>query len=135
MFTLVFTALRMPNRSGYEPLRQEESQTQHAEETPTARSRGRPRRPRMGSIDLSSLDSAFKQWTVAIASKLKLQKKAKGWTQWLVLVSLTKPLQAGPSRKKIWRSVFEPVGVQTVDPNPVKTLDHKPPMTQAEFDS
>ncbi|KAJ6593892.1 phosphatidylinositol 3 and 4-kinase-domain-containing protein [Mycena capillaripes] len=112
----------MPDRSGYQPLAA--GPVDDAEEAPSAttraaRSRGRPRRPRMGSIDLSSLDSAFKQWTLAIASRLKLQKKNKG----------------GPSRKKIWRSVFEPVGVQTVDPNPVKTLDHKPPMTQAEFDS
>jgi hypothetical protein len=71
----------------------------------------------MGSIDLHSLDTAFKQWTLAIASRLKLQKKSKG----------------GPSRKKIWRSVFEPVGFPIIDPGPVKTLDHKSPMTQTEF--
>ncbi|KAJ6586916.1 phosphatidylinositol 3 and 4-kinase-domain-containing protein [Mycena vulgaris] len=109
----------MPDRSGYQPL----SASDPVEEedgipSSSSRPRGRPRRPRMGSIDLSSLDSAFKQWTVAIASRLKIQKKAK----------------EGPSKKQIWRSVFEPVGVQAVDPNPVKTLDHKPPMNQAEFD-
>ncbi|KAJ7680314.1 phosphatidylinositol 3 and 4-kinase-domain-containing protein [Mycena polygramma] len=107
----------MPDRSGYLPLSADPGDD--VEDIPTTRPRGRTRRPRMGSIDLSSLDSAFKQWTLAIASRLKLQKKAKG----------------GPTRRKIWRSVHEPIGVQIVDPNPVKTLDHKPPMTQAEFDS
>ncbi|KAJ7901822.1 phosphatidylinositol 3 and 4-kinase-domain-containing protein [Mycena olivaceomarginata] len=105
--------------SGYQPLSSQPDDD--GEELPvpstTPRSRGRPRRPRMGSIDLHSLDTAFKQWTLAIASRLKLQKKSKG----------------GPSRKKIWRSVFEPVGFPIIDPGPVKTLDHKSPMTQTEF--
>ncbi|KAJ7725829.1 phosphatidylinositol 3 and 4-kinase-domain-containing protein [Mycena maculata] len=114
----------MPSNSGYLPL-SANADNEYDDEIPTAststaaRHRGRSRRPRMGSIDLSSLDSAFKQWTLAIASKLKLQKKSK----------------AGPSKIHIYRSVFEPMGVQMVDPNPIKTLDHKPPMTQAEFDS
>jgi hypothetical protein len=112
----------MPDRSGYQALSASEPEGDedgnlgmHAS---TAQPRGRTRRPRMGSVDLSSLDSAFKQWTGAIASRLKLQKKTK----------------EGPSKKHIWRSVFEPIGVQTVDLNP-KTLDHKPPMTQTEFDA
>ncbi|KAJ7647342.1 phosphatidylinositol 3 and 4-kinase-domain-containing protein [Roridomyces roridus] len=98
------------DRSGYQPVDDDEEPTT---------SRGRPRnRPRMGSIDLGSLDTAFKKWTVAIASRLKLQKKAT----------------AGPSKIQIHRSVFEPWdGIPPVEPNPVKTLDHKPPMTQAEF--
>ncbi|KAJ7096330.1 phosphatidylinositol 3 and 4-kinase-domain-containing protein [Mycena epipterygia] len=112
----------MPDRSGYQPLSAsdpvEDDEELPTASTSTAQPRGRPRRPRMASIDLSSLDTAFKQWTVAIASRLKLQKKAKG----------------GPSKKHIWRSVFEPVGVEFIEPNP-KTLDHKPPMTQAEFDA
>ncbi|KAJ7262182.1 phosphatidylinositol 3 and 4-kinase-domain-containing protein [Mycena haematopus] len=112
----------MPDRSDYQPLLSSDP-VDDADEIPStpspARPRGRARRPRMGSIDLSSLDSAFKQWTVAIASRLKLQKKKSG----------------GPSRKKIWRSVFEPVGIPIIDPGFVKTLDHKPPMTQAEFDA
>ncbi|KAJ7783173.1 phosphatidylinositol 3 and 4-kinase-domain-containing protein [Mycena metata] len=59
------------------------------------------------------------RWTLAITSRLKLQKKSK----------------IGPKKIQIWRSVFEPVaGVQPIDPNPVKTLDHNPPMTQAEFE-
>ncbi|KAJ7497289.1 phosphatidylinositol 3 and 4-kinase-domain-containing protein [Mycena latifolia] len=115
----------MPDRSGYQPLsasdpvEEDEDGMPSSSTQPRGRPRGRPRRPRMGSIDLSSLDSAFKQWTLAIASRLKIQKKAK----------------EGPSKKQIWRSVFEPVGVQEVDPDPVKTLDHKPPMTQTEFNA
>ncbi|KAK7057197.1 phosphatidylinositol 3 and 4-kinase-domain-containing protein [Favolaschia claudopus] len=113
----------MPDRSGYQPLSSSDPQDNDNEpipqSPPTPRSRGRPRRPRMASIDLSSIDSAFKQWTSAISSRLRLQKKAK----------------AGPSRKKIWRSVFEPAGFPNSDPSPVKTLDHNPPMTQAEFDA
>ncbi|KAJ6625668.1 phosphatidylinositol 3 and 4-kinase-domain-containing protein [Mycena sp. CBHHK59/15] len=113
----------MPDRSGYQPLSASDP-VEDDEQLPSTsanavRPRGRPGRPRMKSIDLSSLDSAFKQWTLAIASRLKLQKKPTG----------------GPSRKQIWRSVFEPVGVHVVDPNPVKTLDHKAPMTQPEFDT
>ncbi|KAJ7462299.1 phosphatidylinositol 3 and 4-kinase-domain-containing protein [Mycena galericulata] len=113
----------MPDRSGYQQLSAnpvDDDEAIPSTSTSTALPRGRPRRPRMKSIDLSSLDSAFKQWTLAIASRLKLQKKSK----------------AGPSKRHIYRSVFEPwnsIGVQIVDPNPVKTLDHKPPMTQAEF--
>ncbi|KAJ7188272.1 phosphatidylinositol 3 and 4-kinase-domain-containing protein [Mycena filopes] len=108
----------MPDRSGYLPL------SADADDEPAASSsapppRGRSRRPRMGSVDLSSLDTAFKQWTRAIASKFS-QKKTK----------------SGPKKQIIWRSVFEPVaaGAQPADLNPVKTLDHNPPMTQAEFD-
>ncbi|KAJ6609906.1 phosphatidylinositol 3 and 4-kinase-domain-containing protein [Mycena sp. CBHHK59/15] len=113
----------MPDRSGYQPLSASDP-VEDDEQLPSTsanavRPRGRPGRPRMKSIDLSSLDSAFKQWTLAIASRLKLQKKPTG----------------GPFRKQIWRSVFEPVGVHIVDPNPVKTLDHKAPMTQPEFDT
>ncbi|KAJ7703208.1 phosphatidylinositol 3 and 4-kinase-domain-containing protein [Mycena rosella] len=111
----------MPDRSGYQPLSASDPvEDEDVAPSSSARPRGRPRRPRMGSIDLSSIDSAFKQWTVAITSRLSKKKKLKG-----------------PAKLKIWRSVFEPVGVRDseVDPNPVKTLDHKPPMTQAEFNA
>ncbi|KAF8210266.1 phosphatidylinositol 3 and 4-kinase-domain-containing protein [Mycena galopus ATCC 62051] len=108
--------------SGYQPL--SSGPVDDTDEFPstsptTARPRGRPRRPRMGSIDLNGLDSAFRQWTLVIASRLKLQKKSSG----------------GPSKKKIWRSVFEPVDIPILDPGFVKTLDHNPPMTQSEFDT
>ncbi|KAJ6499308.1 phosphatidylinositol 3 and 4-kinase-domain-containing protein [Mycena sanguinolenta] len=112
----------MPDRSDYQPLLSSDpADDADIPATPSPRARGRPRRPRMGSIDLTSLDSAFKNWTQAIASRLKLQKKKAD----------------GPSKKKIWRSVFEPAGFPfpTVEPAFVKTLDHKPPMTQAEFDA
>ncbi|KAJ7084380.1 phosphatidylinositol 3 and 4-kinase-domain-containing protein, partial [Mycena belliarum] len=109
----------MPDRSGYQPLSASDAEDEDGTPQPRGRPRGRPRRPRMGSIDLSGLDSAFKQWTLSIANRLKLSSnKAK----------------EGPSKKQIWRSVFEPVGTMETYLNP-KTLDHKPPMSQSEFDA
>ncbi|KIK03471.1 hypothetical protein K443DRAFT_676654 [Laccaria amethystina LaAM-08-1] len=81
--------------------------------TPGHRRTGRP-----GSIDLTKLDNAFKRWTESIAQKVKRKKKV-----------------SDHSRKQIWRSVFEPtvVGISSSGA-PVKTLDHKPPMTKQAFD-
>ncbi|KAG7098530.1 hypothetical protein E1B28_000469 [Marasmius oreades] len=115
-------------RAGYQPL----SQSVEEEETDVAvletqlpkpvksstRGLRRPGRPR--HIDLTKLDNAFKRWTDSIAQKVKRKKKAP----------------SGHSRKPIWRSVFEPaVLAPPVQSAIVKTLDHKPPMTQAEFDA
>ncbi|EMD37556.1 hypothetical protein CERSUDRAFT_94557 [Gelatoporia subvermispora B] len=104
----------MPNRSEYQPLAQSideeeedvaESVVPQQQAAPAPRARG--------------LDSAFKRWTESIAQKVKRKKK----------------VQDG-SRKEILHSVFEPyVAPVLVETGFVKTLDHKPPMTQAEFDS
>ncbi|KAJ7072333.1 phosphatidylinositol 3 and 4-kinase-domain-containing protein [Mycena amicta] len=104
----------MPDRSGYQPLAANDDDEL---ETGPAPPRGRPRRPRMGSIDLSSLDHAFKQWTTAL---LKFSQK--------------NPKTSATSKREIFRSVFEPVGFQLVVSNP-KTLDHEAPMTREAFNS
>ncbi|KAF9461269.1 phosphatidylinositol 3 and 4-kinase-domain-containing protein [Collybia nuda] len=79
----------------------------------------RPRTSGSGSIDLTKLDNAFKRWTESIAQKVKRKKKV-----------------ATHSRKPIWHSVFEPTIIVPVPSGGIiKTLDHKPPMTQAQFDT
>ncbi|KAH9946982.1 phosphatidylinositol 3 and 4-kinase-domain-containing protein [Amylocystis lapponica] len=114
----------MPNRSEYQRLAQsiEEEEADVAEglspAVQPAPQLPRPLRP--GHIDLSKLDSAFKRWTESIAQKVKRKKKVED-----------------NSRKIIWQSVFDPpvapVAV-AADDGPIKTLDHKPPMTQEEYD-
>ncbi|KAL0956588.1 hypothetical protein HGRIS_002726 [Hohenbuehelia grisea] len=114
----------MSNRSGYQPLAQsvdEEADVADDNQPPQAgpSTRGIRRAVRPGSIDLTKLDNAFKRWTESIAQKVKRKKKTPD-----------------NSRKEIWRSVFDPPYTATaVASGPVKTLDHKPPMTQAEFDA
>ncbi|KAF7315706.1 PI3K/PI4K domain-containing protein [Mycena indigotica] len=103
----------MPDRSGYQPLASSDDVEQP---TTPSRRRGRPRRPRMGSLDLSSIDAAFKNWTQTLAAKF----------------STPKPKATG--KREIYRSVFDPVGSPLVISNP-KTLDHKPPMSREEFRS
>ncbi|KAK2463289.1 hypothetical protein APHAL10511_004944 [Amanita phalloides] len=72
-----------------------------------------------GRIDLKKLDSAFKRWTESIAQKVKRKKKV-----------------SEHARKQIWRSVFEPTFVPSFAPERLaKTLDHKLPLTQADFES
>ncbi|EPT04947.1 hypothetical protein FOMPIDRAFT_1039812 [Fomitopsis schrenkii] len=110
----------MPNRSEYQPLAQgleEEEETDVAEGlSPAPQPSQRQRRP--GHIDLSKLDTAFKRWTESIAQKVKRKKKVED-----------------NSRKEIYRSVFEPsVVAYHVDSDPLKTLDHKLPMTREDFD-
>ncbi|KAL0072349.1 Phosphatidylinositol 4-kinase LSB6 [Marasmius tenuissimus] len=115
-------------RAGYQPLAQSideeegdvavEAQSSPNAVKPTTRGLRRPGRP--GHIDLTKLDSAFKRWTESIAQKVKRKKKAP----------------SEHTRKQIWHTVFEPaVLVPPVQSTIVKTLDHKPPMTQAEFDA
>ncbi|TFK20970.1 phosphatidyl inositol kinase [Coprinopsis marcescibilis] len=77
-------------------------------------SRGGHRRG--ASIDLTKLDNAFKRWTESIAQKVKRKKKVPEH-----------------NRKQIWRSVFEPTIPPVPTHGPVKTLDHKPPMTDDDF--
>ncbi|KAF7321461.1 PI3K/PI4K domain-containing protein [Mycena kentingensis (nom. inval.)] len=91
--------------AGYEPLASNDN------ELPTPR----PHRPRMASVDLSHLDSAFKQWTASLAAKFKKQKSTE------------------TVKKTIHSSIFEPVDFQLLLSNP-KTLDHNPPLSQATFD-
>ncbi|KAI0930568.1 hypothetical protein AcW1_009223 [Taiwanofungus camphoratus] len=108
----------MPNRSEYQPLAQnvdEEVDVGEGLSQPSPRLR-RPHRP--GNIDLSKLDSAFKRWTESIAQKMKRRKKAEDY-----------------SRKEILHSVFgPPIAAVAVESGPVKTLDHKTPMPQEDFD-
>ncbi|KAF9531611.1 phosphatidylinositol 3 and 4-kinase-domain-containing protein [Crepidotus variabilis] len=77
---------------------------------------------RQGSIDLTKLDNAFKRWTESIAQKVKRKKKT---------------VDADThSRKHIWKSAFEPAvtGLPSSGFH-ARTLDHKPPMTQADFNA
>ncbi|KAF9268865.1 hypothetical protein L218DRAFT_918023 [Marasmius fiardii PR-910] len=114
-------------RAGYQPLSQsiEEGEEDIAvldtESPKPAKSstRGLRRPGRPGHIDLTKLDNAFKRWTESIAQKVKRKKKVPDH-----------------SKKHIWRSVFDPpVLAPPMQSTLVKTLDHKAPMTQAEFDS
>ncbi|KAL4254266.1 Phosphatidylinositol 4-kinase [Abortiporus biennis] len=108
----------MPNRSEYQPLAQsaDEEETDVADSGLAQQAPSR-RAPRPGHIDLRKLDSAFKRWTESIAQKVKRKKKVED-----------------NSRKEIWRSVFDPpIAAVISDTGPVKTLDHKPPMTKEDF--
>ncbi|KAK0504617.1 phosphatidylinositol 3 and 4-kinase-domain-containing protein [Armillaria luteobubalina] len=112
----------MSNRAGYQPLVQtvdDEDDIGEGTQVPASRASGRRRASRSGSIDLHKLDTAFKRWTESIAQRVKRKKTVKEHT-----------------KKQIWRSVFEPtIFVDAPPAGVVKTLDHKPPMTAAEFDS
>ncbi|KAI0769778.1 phosphatidylinositol 3 and 4-kinase-domain-containing protein [Trametes elegans] len=112
----------MPDRSGYQPLAQsaeEEEETDVSEGLSQPQpTRGLRRAHRPVHIDLSKLDSAFKRWTESIAQKVKRKKKVED-----------------NSKKEILHSVFEPQYVPSLTyPGLVKTLDHKPPMTAADFE-
>lgn len=118
----------MPDRSDYQPLPQtaDDEPDLDPEIFSTATSPSRPRERgirRMnapGAIDLRKLDAAFKRWTESIAQKMKRKKKVED-----IHV-----------KKEIIRSVFDPPFVSTaVSSGVVKTLDHKHPMTQEEYDS
>ncbi|TFY69801.1 hypothetical protein EVG20_g2985 [Dentipellis fragilis] len=125
----------MPSRSEYQPIPSqaddEGSEADVGEELPqpvtspsipsrSGRSRGIRRLNHPGHIDLRKLDNAFKRWTESIAQKMKRKKKA----------------EEVYTKKEIWRSVFDPpVAATGAAPALIKTLDHKPPMTQADFDA
>ncbi|THH04986.1 hypothetical protein EW146_g10024 [Bondarzewia mesenterica] len=134
--TQIQVLISMPNRSEYQPLPQslDEEETDVGEEglpapatQPSAtatgrRGRGIKRSHHPGNIDLRKLDNAFKRWTESIAQKMKRKKKAEDVH----------------SKKEIWRSVFDPpllLPAGSVPTAPPKTLDHKPPMTEADFNS
>lgn len=117
----------MSARSGYQPIAQSVDEADHEADVgeasssrPLTSTRGSLRRPsRSGSIDLTKLDNAFKRWTESIAQKVKRKKKI-----------------STHARKAIWHSVFEPsVVIPQTSVGTLKTLDHKPPMTQAEYDA
>ncbi|TFK54327.1 hypothetical protein OE88DRAFT_1732997 [Heliocybe sulcata] len=108
-----------PSRSEYQPLAQsieeeeDVAESLHASSTRTLR---RPSRP--AKIDLTKLDTAFKRWTESIAQKVKRKKKVED-----------------NSKKEIIQSIFgPPVESQGMALGPVKTLDHKQPMSQADFE-
>ncbi|KAI0266765.1 phosphatidylinositol 3 and 4-kinase-domain-containing protein [Gloeopeniophorella convolvens] len=122
----------MPDRSEYQPLPQHADEEEEEADVGTeglpspvtqprsGRVRGIRRMNAPGPIDLRKLDAAFKRWTESIAQKMKRKKKADD-------VHL---------KREIFRSVFDP----PVPPGPVgslvvKTLDHKPPMSQEDYDA
>ncbi|CAA7263169.1 unnamed protein product [Cyclocybe aegerita] len=114
---------RSANRSEYQPLSSHDDETDIGDDPrpSTSQHRGshQPRRTlRPGSIDLTKLDNAFKRWTESIAQKVKRKRKT-----------------TDRSRKQIWRSVFEPAVTGLPSSGFVKTLDHKAPMTQTDFDA
>ncbi|PPR07411.1 hypothetical protein CVT26_013727 [Gymnopilus dilepis] len=109
--------------AGYQPLQSHEDgpdiETEpRVQAGPSRASVSQRRQLRPGSIDLTKLDNAFKRWTESIAQKVKRKKKT-----------------ADHSKKQIWRSVFEPSVLPVPNPGFAKTLDHKAPMTQADFDA
>ncbi|GJE94494.1 hypothetical protein PsYK624_106640 [Phanerochaete sordida] len=115
----------MPHRADYQPLAQHADDDDEGDVSevlpapvtaPSRRAFRRSQRP--GNIDLSKLDHAFKRWTESIAQKVKRKKKVED-----------------KSRKEIWHSVFAPQVEKVLVDNdiPIKTLDHKPPMTHADF--
>ncbi|KZT26839.1 hypothetical protein NEOLEDRAFT_1090374 [Neolentinus lepideus HHB14362 ss-1] len=111
----------MPSsRSEYQPLAQsieEEEDLAESLHTTSTRTLRRPSRP--VKIDLTKLDTAFKRWTESIAQKVKRKKKVED-----------------NSKKEITQSIFgPPVESQGTLLGPVKTLDHKAPMSQADFDA
>ncbi|KAJ3536471.1 hypothetical protein NM688_g6831 [Phlebia brevispora] len=112
----------MPDRSEYQPLAQHVDDDNDGDvgdvlPPPATASRGLRRAQRPGHIDLSKLDTAFKRWTESIAQKVKRRKKVED-----------------NSRKEIWHSVFAPhIEAMMIDEAPIKTLDHKPPMTKEDF--
>ncbi|KAJ3517217.1 hypothetical protein NLJ89_g658 [Agrocybe chaxingu] len=113
----------LANRSEYQPLSSHDDETDVGDDSrPStsqhAGSHQRRRTLRPGSIDLTKLDNAFKRWTESIAQKVKRKKKT-----------------TDRSRKQIWRSVFEPAVTGLPSSGFVKTLDHKAPMTQTDFDA
>ncbi|KAK7692630.1 hypothetical protein QCA50_004263 [Cerrena zonata] len=112
----------MPNRSEYQPLSQgvddEETDVGEGLPVPVTSPGGLRRINKPGHIDLSKLDTAFKRWTESIAQKVKRKKKVED-----------------NSRKEIWKSVFDPqVTAFITETGPIKTLDHKSPMSKEDFD-
>ncbi|KAF9452374.1 hypothetical protein P691DRAFT_661092 [Macrolepiota fuliginosa MF-IS2] len=114
------------NRAGYQPLTQDVDgeadvglpETDVGAQQQVISTRGLRRSGRPGNIDLKKLDNAFKRWTESIAQKVKRKNKRK----------------QEHSKKQIWKSVFEPYASKSPTTDTVKTLDHKPPMTQEEFE-
>lgn len=109
-----------PSRSEYQPLAQsidEEEDVAESLHTTSTRTLQRSHRP--AKIDLSKLDNAFKRWTESIAQRVKRKKKVED-----------------NSKKEIIQSIFgPPVVPQPSASGLIKTLDHKPPMTQADFEA
>lgn len=116
-----------PQASDYQPLLEQHGDDEldaaeggRVDAGPSVQRHSRLRSGGGSSVDLAKLDSAFKRWTESIAQKVK-RKKTKAPNQ--------------SHRKQIWRSVFEPTFAATSSHGPIKTLDHKPPMTETDFDA
>ncbi|GLB37089.1 putative phosphatidylinositol 3- and 4-kinase [Lyophyllum shimeji] len=135
------------SRAGYTPIAQsideadEEPDVQEVDAgsstkpmNTTTRGRRRPARP--GSIDLKKLDNAFKRRVLSTPAIVGILLGVSRWTE-SIAQKVKRKKKADPTheRRPIWHSVFEPqVIVNAVPSALVKTLDHKPPMTQAAYD-
>ena len=97
----------MPRSNGYQPLSQGDDEdydptTPRVAEAPATRRRSRPR---LGKIDLSSLDNSLTRWRESIKQRFKGRKKPD-------------PLE----RREIAFSVFDPYPVAAVLGGPVCLL-------------
>lgn len=97
----------MSRSNGYQPLSQVDDEdydpnTPRVAEAPTTR---RLSRPRLGKIDLGSVDSSLKRWRESIKQRFRGKKKPD-------------PLE----RREIAFSVFEPYPVAAVPSGPVCSL-------------
>ena len=139
-------------RSEYQPLRSQEDDSgeEPRASTSTAPTRSQHRLVRAGSIDLTKLDNAFKRLVCCYSSLYHISSPSS-WTESIAQKVKRKKKTPDHSRKQIWRSVFEPTIFPVSSSGVVcsaaiiwsmclhfiktKTLDHKRPMSQADFDA
>ncbi|KIJ39911.1 hypothetical protein M422DRAFT_32512 [Sphaerobolus stellatus SS14] len=110
------------NRGDYQPLAQsvedieeEDVGLQQTEPSSPTTSRRLGKRPQ---IDLRTIDTAFKKWTESIAQKVKRKKKGNSVEKVEIAHSVFGPEIPAPPHY-YW---------------PIKTLNHKPPMTHEEYE-
>lgn len=140
-------------RSEYQPLRSQEDDSGEEPRASTSTApttRSQHRLVRAGSIDLTKLDNAFKR-LVCCYSSLWYNSSPSSWTESIAQKVKRKKKTPDHSRKQIWRSVFEPtifavpssgvvcsaaiIWLMHLRFTKTKTLDHKRPMSQADFDA
>ena len=152
----------MPDRSEYQPLPQDvdDEPESEAEGLPSPvtnpsspRHRGNRRMNASGPIDLRKLDAAFKRYVPTYSSSIRVRTPSR-WTESIAQkIKRKKKVEDIHVKREIIRSVFDPpftsvpassvvVSVNLCSAHCVsyqfdqtKTLDHKPPMTQDEYDA